>query len=91
MVSEFIHVRQPVMNHDQMIRATCTTFPQFMEQFCSLIKVTLRTTASITDEEIALFAYEIFFNVLVAIIHQILRSLLTMHLITEELCKFTLI
>ena len=56
MVSEFIHVRQPAMNHDQLIRATCTTFPQFMEQFCSLIKVMLRTTASITNEEIALFA-----------------------------------
>ena len=56
MVSEFIHVRQPAMKHDQLIRATCTTFPQFMEQFCSLIKVMLRTTASITNEEIALFA-----------------------------------
>ena len=56
MVSEFIHVRQLAMNHDQLIRATCTTFPQFMEQFCSLIKVMLGTTASITNEEIALFA-----------------------------------
>ena len=56
MVSEFIHVRQLAMNHDQLIRATCTTFPQFMEQFCSLIKVMLRTTESITNEEIALFA-----------------------------------
>ena len=33
-----------------MIRAT--TFPQFMEQFCSLIKTRLGITANVTDDGI---------------------------------------